>query len=78
VKLDADLILPDNYFETIIDHFHSDKTGMVGGFAYIEKKMRWILENRITRLIFVGAFKAYRKETFSNGRIKTYRNGWDL
>ena len=38
VKLDADLILPDNYFETIIQHFQSDATiGMVGGFCYIEK-----------------------------------------
>ena len=37
VKLDGDLILPHNYFETIIDHFKSDaKIGMVGGFAYIE------------------------------------------
>ena len=34
VKLDADLILPTNYFETIISHFTSDDAiGMVGGFA---------------------------------------------
>jgi len=38
VKLDADLILPANYFETIAAHFKSDpKIGMVGGFAYIQK-----------------------------------------
>lgn len=38
VKLDADLDIPANYFETILDHFNSDeKIGMAGGFAYIEK-----------------------------------------
>ena len=38
VKLDADLIFPSNYFETIIKHFQSDsKIGMAGGFCYIEK-----------------------------------------
>ena len=39
VKADADLIFPENYFETIISHFKSDdKIGMVGGFAYIETR----------------------------------------
>ena len=34
VKVDADLIFPPNYFETIIQHFESDTTiGMVGGFC---------------------------------------------
>ena len=33
VKIDADLIFPANYFETIIKHFESDSTiGMAGGF----------------------------------------------
>ena len=34
VKIDADLIFPSNYFETIIKHFQSDeRIGMVGGFC---------------------------------------------
>ncbi len=38
VKLDADLILPNNYFERIVAIFEKDsKVGMAGGFAYIEK-----------------------------------------
>src|SRR5690606_29466378 len=46
VKLDADLILPTNYFEQIIATFNSDATiGMAGGFAYIEKNGEWTLEN---------------------------------
>jgi cellulose synthase/poly-beta-1,6-N-acetylglucosamine synthase-like glycosyltransferase len=37
VKLDADLILPNDYFETVLDVFKSDdKVGLCGGFAYIE------------------------------------------
>src|SRR6187402_832916 len=32
VKIDADLIFPANYFETIVKHFQSDSTiGMAGG-----------------------------------------------
>ena len=38
-KLDADLIFPPNYFETIIEHFKNNTScGMAGGFCYIKKK----------------------------------------
>ncbi|SFB19068.1 Glycosyl transferase family 2 [Flavobacterium swingsii] len=78
VKADADLIFPKNYFETIINHFKSDdKTGMVGGFAYIEKNNDWILENLTDKDHIRGAFKAYRKETFKQiGGLKPAM-GWD-
>lgn len=78
VKLDADLILPYNYFETIIAHFKSDsKIGMVGGFAYIVKNGEWILENLTDKDHIRGAFKAYRKECFLQiGNLKPAM-GWD-
>ena len=78
VKVDADLIFPPNYFETIIKHFQSDATiGMVGGFAYIEKNGEFILENLTDKDHIRGAFKAYRKETFKQiGRLKPAM-GWD-
>ena len=78
VKLDADLILPSNYFETIINAFESDpKIGMVGGFAYIEKNGDWILENLTDKDHIRGAFKAYRKECFLQiGNLKPAM-GWD-
>jgi glycosyltransferase involved in cell wall biosynthesis len=78
VKLDADLILPDNYFETILDHFKKDdKIGMVGGFAYIEKNGQWVLENLTDKDHIRGAFKAYRKECFLQiGNLKPAM-GWD-
>lgn len=78
VKLDADLILPDNYFETILNIFKSDeKIGMAGGFAYIEKNGDWILENLTDKDHIRGAFKAYRKECFLQiGNLKPAM-GWD-
>ncbi|UOK43636.1 MULTISPECIES: glycosyltransferase [Flavobacterium] len=78
VKADADLIFPDNYFETIISHFESDeKIGMVGGFAYIEKNGDWILESLTDKDHIRGAFKAYRKACFEQiGGLKPAM-GWD-
>ena len=78
VKLDADLILPNNYFATIIRHFQKDPTiGMAGGFAYIEKNGEWILENLTDKDHIRGAFKAYRKECFKQiGNLKPAM-GWD-
>jgi glycosyltransferase involved in cell wall biosynthesis len=78
VKLDADLILPNNYFETILNIFEKDATiGMAGGFAYIEKNGEWILENLTDKDHIRGAFKAYRKECFKQiGNLKPAM-GWD-
>ena len=78
VKIDADLIFPPNYFETIIKHFKSDeRIGMVGGFCYIEKNGEWILENLTDKDHIRGALKAYRKETFQQiGGLKPAM-GWD-
>ncbi len=78
VKLDADLIFPNNYFETITKHFNSDPTiGMVGGFCYIEKNSEWVLENLTDKDHIRGALKAYRKETFKQiGGLKP-QMGWD-
>lgn len=78
VKLDADLIFPSNYFETIIKHFQSDsKIGMAGGFCYIEKNGGWILENLTDKDHIRGALKAYRKEAFKQiGGLKPAM-GWD-
>ena len=78
VKIDADLIFPSYYFETIIQHFQLDeRIGMVGGFCYIEKNGEWILENLTDKDHIRGALKAYRKETFKEiGGLKPAM-GWD-
>lgn len=78
VKIDADLIFPSNYFETIIQHFQSDeRIGMVGGFCYVEKNGDWILENLTDKDHIRGALKAYRKKAFKEiGGLKPAM-GWD-
>ncbi|MBF6609438.1 MAG: glycosyltransferase family 2 protein [Flavobacterium sp.] len=78
VKLDADLILPDNYFERIISEFESKpRAGIVGGFAYIEKDGNWVLENLTDKDHIRGAFKAYRRGCFDDiGALKPAM-GWD-
>ena len=78
VKADADLIFPNNYFETITKHFQSnERIGMAGGFCYIQKNGEWVLENLTDKDHIRGALKAYRKETFKQiGGLKT-EMGWD-
>lgn len=78
MKIDADLIFPTNYLETLTRHFKSDpEIGMVGGFCYIEKEGKWILENLTDKDHIRGALKAYRKETFKQiGGLKS-QMGWD-
>lgn len=78
VKLDADLILPNNYFQKIAEAFHSNsKLGMAGGFAYIKNDEKWILENLTDKDHIRGAFKSYRNECFKQiGGLKSAM-GWD-
>lgn len=78
VKLDADLILPHHYFEEITKSFQENpQLGMAGGYAYIEKKGEWVIENLTDKDHIRGAFKAYRKECFEQiGKLRS-EMGWD-
>lgn len=78
VKLDADIILPENYFQTIATHFKKDpKIGIAGGFCYIKKDDDWVLENLTDKDHVRGALKAYRKQCFLDiGGLKKAM-GWD-
>lgn len=79
VKLDADIILPDFYFEKIAKIFSMDaKIGIAGGFAYeVDKKGEWKLNHPMDKDHVRGAFKAYRKRCFKAiGGLKTAM-GWD-
>ena len=79
VKLDADLILPLDYFETILTYFDDDMAvGMAGGFAYIENnKGEWVLENLTDKDHIRGALKAYRKEAYQQIGGLRAQMGWD-
>lgn len=78
VKLDADVILPNDYFETVAEEFQRNpKAGIVGGIALIEKNEKWIYENIGNKKQVRGPFKAYSKVCFDKiGGLKK-SIGWD-
>jgi len=78
VKLDADVILPNNYFEKIIHEFQSNpNTGIAGGIALIEKNGNWEYEKIGNKKQVRGPFKAYSKVCFEKiGGLKK-SVGWD-
>ena len=79
VKLDADVILPDNYFERIAYIFTGNpKVGIAGGFIY-EKDSdgSWKLNHPMNKNHVRGAFKAYSTACFKAiGGLKPAM-GWD-
>ncbi|WP_349663245.1 glycosyltransferase family 2 protein [Cellulophaga lytica] len=79
VKLDADIILPNNYFEEIASIFMSNqKIGIAGGFAYEEDKDgNWILNHPMNKDHVRGAFKAYSKSCFNKINGLRSAMGWD-
>lgn len=78
VKLDADLDLPLNYFEQIVNEFsRNPKAGILGGHAYIEKNNQWQLEQLTDPDHVRGAFKSYRKEVYDVIGGLRPQMGWD-
>ena len=79
VKLDADIILPDNYFERIAFIFKGNpKVGVAGGFLYEEDtEGNWKLNHPMNKDHVRGAIKAYSKACFKAiGGLKNAM-GWD-
>jgi biofilm PGA synthesis N-glycosyltransferase PgaC len=78
VKMDADVILPEKYFEMIISSFaESQRLGMVSGKTYVREGEDWILE-RIPDTHVSGACKAYRWSCFSEMGGLLPLLGWDI
>lgn len=78
VKLDADLILPFNYFKTIASEFTENPLlGMAGGVALIERHNQWVVENLTDKDHIRGAFKAYTKKCFTQIGGLQPAMGWD-
>lgn len=78
VKLDADVILPDNYFERIAYIFKGNpKVGIAGGFIYELAADKWVLNHPMNKNHVRGAIKAYSKNCFK--AIDGLKNamGWD-
>lgn len=79
VKLDADIILPANYFEKIAYIFQGHpRVGIAGGFIYEQNaEKEWKLNHPMNKDHVRGAFKAYSKNCFK--AIEGLKNamGWD-
>ncbi|MEM0518130.1 glycosyltransferase [Aequorivita flava] len=77
-KFDADIILPPNYFEKIIELFSSDeKVGIAGGNLYIKVENEWKFENISKKTKVRGPIKLYRRKCFKEiGGLKKSM-GWD-
>jgi len=77
-KFDSDIVLPENYLETIINIFNSDpKVGIAGGNLYIKKKNNWIYEKISSKNHVRGPIKSYRKKCFEDIQGLRKSIGWD-
>lgn len=79
VKLDADIILPPDYFRQIASIFQRHpRVGIAGGFAYEQdSKGDWLLNHPMNKKHVRGAFKSYSKSCFTTmGGLKVAM-GWD-
>ncbi len=77
-KFDADIVLPPNYFENMVNHFESNwKLGMCAGLLFIKEDGEWIYENIADKNHIRGPIKLYHKACF--GKIGGLRAGvgWD-
>ncbi len=79
VKLDADLILPHNYFEKIAFLFKTQpNVGIAGGFVYEQNSYgEWKLNHPMNKSHVRGAFKAYTKVCFAAIKGLKIAIGWD-
>ena len=78
VKLDADLVLPENYLEVIMRNFKKKpQIGICGGVCVVQNGSEYIIEQETNLDHIRGAIKAYRRECFEaiGGLLK--HMGWD-
>ena len=78
VKLDADLVLPGNYFEEIATYLKSNpNTGIVGGFAYERSQNGWERNHPMKEDHVRGGFKAYTRACYAAIGGLRASIGWD-
>ena len=77
-KFDSDIILPENYLESIRNIFNSDpKVGIAGGNLYVKKKNKWVYEKISSKDHVRGPVKSYRKKCFEDIQGLRKSIGWD-
>jgi len=77
-KFDSDIILTENYLQTVADSFIKNPDyGLVGGLLYVEKNGEWVYEGNSNKHHVRGPMKAYRKECFLQIGGLRETLGWD-
>ncbi|MAO16939.1 glycosyltransferase family 2 protein [Muricauda ruestringensis] len=77
-KFDADIILPENYFELIVNQFQANwKLGMCSGLLYIKKSDAWVYEKIADQNHIRGPIKLYHKACFNKIGGLRPGVGWD-
>ena len=77
-KFDADIILPSNYFEEVLNRFQANwKLGMCSGLLYIKKDSGWVYENIADKTHIRGPIKLYHKACFDKIGGLRAGVGWD-
>ena len=78
VKLDADLLLPPNYFSTLLTLFQQEKVGIAGGFCVEQNPAgQWEVNHPMHKGHVRGAFKAYHSDCFKAIGGLRPSMGWD-
>nr|WP_299385663.1 glycosyltransferase family 2 protein [Allomuricauda sp.] len=77
-KFDADIILPPNYFSSMVRQYQSNwKLGMASGLLYIEKNGKWVYENISDKNHIRGPIKLYHRACFNKIDGLRAGVGWD-
>ena len=77
-KFDADIVLPENYFETLEKEFlEKPKLGLAGGHLYIHSGKDWVYEPIANEDHIRGPIKLYRKEALEDIGGLAPQRGWD-
>ena len=77
-KFDADIELPKNYFEQMVNIFSKNKNiGLASGILSIKKEETWEVENIYNKNHVRGGLKLYDRLTFNQIDGLTESMGWD-
>ncbi|MEZ4811550.1 MAG: glycosyltransferase [Allomuricauda sp.] len=77
-KFDADIVLPPNYFEAVLNQFQANwKLGMCSGLLFIKKGTEWTYENIAEKTHIRGPIKLYHKACFDKIGGLRPGVGWD-
>ena len=77
-KFDADIILPSNYFESLLEEFSQNpRLGLCSGLLYIKKGDQWEYEAISDKSHVRGPIKLYREKCLSSMNGIRPGLGWD-